>query len=261
MKYTIIIAIIVSYVALSEAQNTNVTVVMPYAQSFTLNCLIANPTWYFVNKTSNAVSQISTGGKFTVNGNNLTITDLRTGELNAEYICNATGASTTFYPNPQPYMYSREKSSITVTEGGFTTVSCKMIVGYQQNQAISWVWKLKGTELTGDRVEVKNSGTNNQTSELTLRKITLEDKGAITCTVVNSAGNYTQEITLRVKNTLAALWPFLAIVGEVIILCIIILIFEKKCTKKSTTSEDEAENLMKQKDNNNSDLKKRSVKA
>ncbi len=31
---------------------------------------------------------------------------------------------------------------------------------------------------------------------------------------------------------LAALWPILAIVAEVLILCIIIFIYEKKCSKK-----------------------------
>ena len=51
------------------------------------------------------------------------------------------------------------------------------------------------------------------------------------------------KLFLKLKGTLAALWPFLAIIAEVIILCIIILVFEKKCAKKETTNEDEAENL------------------
>lgn len=49
---------------------------MPYAKSITLNCTqqTAPVTWYFVNKTY--TQQLSTAGKFIVNGNSLSITDL-----------------------------------------------------------------------------------------------------------------------------------------------------------------------------------------
>ena len=45
----------------------------------------------------------------------------------------------------------------------------------------------------------------------------------------------------KIKDQLAALWPFLAIVAEVIVLCLIILIYEKKCNKKPSSSEEDTE--------------------
>jgi len=258
----LVIAIIIASLGNIYALNTVTSIVFPYKESITLNCSISNPIWYLNNKTSGVISQISNGGKFTVENQKLKIEDLRSPELTVEYFCNGTGGSLTIKPLPVPYMFNQEKSSTTVTEGGYATFQCRMIVGFQQGENITWTWKLEKVDLVASsgRVEIKNTNT---TSDLTLRKITIGDKGNITCTADNGAGNHTQSIELRVKNTLAALWPFLAIVGEVIILCVIILVFEKKCAKKDSTSEDEAENLMsKQKDNNNnSDLKKRSVKA
>jgi hypothetical protein len=96
-------------------------------------------------------------------------------------------------------MYSQDKISTTVTEGGYATVQCRMIVGFQQGQNLTWTWKLKDVELVASagRVEIV---TTNSTSELTLRKITLNDKGNITCTVDNGAGNFTEKVELRVKS-------------------------------------------------------------
>jgi hypothetical protein len=37
---------------------------------------------------------------------------------------------------------------------------------------------------------------------------------------------------LYISDKLAALWPFLGIVAEVIVLCVIILVYEKRRSKK-----------------------------
>ncbi|XP_055335380.1 uncharacterized protein LOC129586280 [Paramacrobiotus metropolitanus] len=67
-----------------------------------------------------------------------------------------------------------------------------------------------------------------------------EDRGEYICIAKNSAGEHRASTTLRVKDKLAALWPFLGIVGEVVLLCLIIFCYEKR-RNKAADDEDENE--------------------
>jgi len=51
------------------------------------------------------------------------------------------------------------------------------------------------------------------------------------CEANNGIATARVNILVRVKDKLAALWPFLGIVGEVIILCTVIFIYEKRRSK------------------------------
>lgn len=104
---------------------------------------------------------------------------------------------------------------------------------------LSWRWLKNDTELVeGDKYSIK---TEQNSTILTINVATEDDKGDFVCELSNMHGTHTEVIRVRVKDALAALWPFLAICAEVLILCLIILIYEKKCVKKHSENEEELE--------------------
>ncbi|KAK3799089.1 hypothetical protein RRG08_051369 [Elysia crispata] len=80
-------------------------------------------------------------------------------------------------------------------------------------------------------------------ARLVIKNIEFSDEGEYACHAFSSSFNQsdTKTITVRVKDKLAALWPFLGIVCEVIILCTIIFIYEKRRNKRAEQEENKAQ--------------------
>ncbi|XP_067272005.1 basigin isoform X1 [Pseudorasbora parva] len=112
-----------------------------------------------------------------------------------------------------------------------------------------WTWSkiseddsVKGagpiTNGTDDKYEIKN--TPNKTT-LYIKDLNIEnDMGIYECRGTNVVGTGQDQIQLRVRSQLAALWPFLGIVAEVIILVTIIFIYEKKRKPDEITDDDDS---------------------
>ncbi|KAF6092511.1 basigin (Ok blood group) [Phyllostomus discolor] len=156
--------------------------------------------------------------------------EVDTDESSGQYFCiflPDLGRSSVGVKGP-PKIKARKKSE-HATEKEVAVLTCE---SESFPPVTKWVW-YKITE-AGDQVLTNNSQnkfvvSSDTTTELHLQNLDLEaDPGQYVCNGTNTEGTGQAIITLRVRNQLAALWPFLGIVAEVLVLVTIIFIYEKR---------------------------------
>lgn len=129
------------------------------------------------------------------------------------------------------------KKDVTVVEGEKLSLECT-VRGGTPPPNVSWTVGNQTYYSSDDRV-LLDSFENVPNALLVIKEATMEDRGMYSCNATN-ANNFTEGVTayVRVKDKLAALWPFLGICAEVFVLCAIILIYEKKRNKTELEESD-----------------------
>ena len=135
----------------------------------------------------------------------------------------------------------RVPSNTGVVEGEKLTIVCT-VVGTEPQ--LSWSIGNHTISNSTGRFTLKADENHVENAILMVENASLDDRGEYKCIGRNSANElarYSEASDVsfvRVKGKLAALWPFLGIVAEVLILCTIILIYEKRRNKTELEESD-----------------------
>ncbi|XP_029163985.1 LOW QUALITY PROTEIN: basigin [Nylanderia fulva] len=164
-------------------------------------------------------------------------------EVLGNYTCIVGPNSTIEYRVlPRPTAHLAESTSVVEGE------KLHLVCGGKLNPGVKIIWTFGSENYTSSTGRVKISKDSERGiygAVLTVENIEMNDRGNVIC---RASYNWTDpyvtdhsseaETFLRVKDKLAALWPFLGICAEVVVLCAIILVYEKKRNKAELEESD-----------------------
>lgn len=215
----------------------NETVLFVYGSEVSLTCNLTIPVKFYVNGAE------AKGSNYEIIDINMKIKKLskikiynylfwilifllEKADLLSSYFCNnSQGNKIIFHPEVTPRLYKVDALNFFGVSGEKVSISCYVLVGYQNNLNIEWTWKdSKGESLNStERFEILNK---NESSTLTIQNSLMDDSGVYECIAKNAYGSHSRTLNLTIKSNLAPLWPFLGTLGQLIVLTLILLYYE-----------------------------------
>lgn len=163
-------------------------------------------------------------------------------EVYGNYTCKAANSTIEYRVVPRPVAHLPSESS-SVVEGEKLHLVCGG--KHSPGVKIHWTFGDQNYTRSKDRVKIaKDTERGTYGAVLIVENIKMQDRGHIICRMSYNWSDPVLEHSseaktfLRVKDKLAALWPFLGICAEVVVLCAIILVYEKKRNKAELEESD-----------------------
>ncbi|XP_011066842.1 PREDICTED: basigin [Acromyrmex echinatior] len=163
-------------------------------------------------------------------------------EAHGNYTCKAANSTIEYRVVPRPIAHLAESTS--VVEGEKLHLVCSSL---RQTPGVKIYWTFGEQNYTRSKGRVKITKDPERGiygAVLIVDNIEMNDRGNIICRMSYNWSDPVLEHSseaktfLRVKDKLAALWPFLGICAEVVVLCAIILVYEKKRNKAELEESD-----------------------
>uniref|UniRef100_A0A1B6M8H5 Ig-like domain-containing protein n=1 Tax=Graphocephala atropunctata TaxID=36148 RepID=A0A1B6M8H5_9HEMI len=227
--------------------------VLNYAEPLVLTCNESNPSPDFVMKWLKNTKPVTTSEgdrpNIVVKNTSLTIHRAMDDDV-ANYTCqlvntkavdknNSVVAQADFWVVGRPFV--KLPDTVTVIEEEKLKLEC-IVIG---SPPPTVEWKVGNMSYADSEGRVKLSTDpikKIKNNILELEPIRMSDRGEITCSAHNLATTIVDanesKVFIRVKDKYAALWPFLGICAEVIVLCTVIFIYEKKRNKAELEESD-----------------------
>jgi len=213
-----------------------------------LNCTAAGEVQWFKNGT-----KLVEGGNAKISSedgiSSLTITKPKVADIGS-YSCMADGPramNIDFRVAMEPVV-SKFSTSSNVVEGERFRLPC-VVYGYPIPK-VEWRRAKEGEDPEqrewnnvepSERFMFESNADGIEGATMVITEVKMEDRDDYMCFASNELGSSNSTILIRVIDKYAALWPFLGICAEVIVLCAIIFIFERRRSKKMQFEEAEAE--------------------
>lgn len=241
------LALLWGFVSADENGSQDVVFKRNMEGAFLLNCTLpGNQVRWFKNGTQLAETETM---KFIKENevHSIKFTKPRTTDIGS-YTCETADpsvrtSSQEIRVSMEPYV-SKFTSSSNVVEGEKLRVTCT-VTGYptpivewrrgDEGQSVEETWK----KVVPDGHFDLDESNGYADSILIINDAKMEDRAEYMCYAWNELGSSNSTVLIRVIDKYAALWPFLGICAEVIVLCAVIFIFERRRSKKMA---DESEN-------------------